>query len=203
MQLFLLTIVFLTFTNIIFGQTVKKDEWAMEFPPSYAELTLVNNPKCPIQLAGPTKIVGRASGDHSLHFQIKNVSKANVEYLEIREWDFYRTQGYEVRFDLVEKGFSPLMTISSRSSELADMLDAFDAKKVQKAFPRKVNRSWLAIVVKVKLSDGTTYDANEEYSKLDEFLKQNANPGHTNSIDEEGHRKKVFEFIATLFESDK
>jgi hypothetical protein len=204
MRAFLFTVLFLSLSSLTFGQSVAKDEWAIELPPSYTELVLIKDPKCPIQLSPPIRIIGWDSGGLSLDFQIQNVSKANVVSYEIQEWNWYGSSGYEATIELPENiFFVPLMTISSKDTELLDGLAAFDLKKVEKQIPPKLNRVWVAIVTKVKLSDGTTYDASKKYSRLLSFLDEMYEQERANGYDEDQRRNKLLSFTASLFSTEK
>jgi len=53
-------------------------------------------------------------------------------------------------------------------------LTPFDGSSVfTKEVLKTSNRYWIAIVVKVKLSDGTTYDASKKFAALEKFAENN------------------------------
>ena len=123
----------------------------------------------------------------------------------VEETDWVGRQGYDIPFKMKKNiFFVPLMTFSSLyQDEDAENLVAFDEQKAGKSILQNwSSKIWLAMVVKVKLSDGTTYDASKKYNELKKFLDdQDENPSSSSAV-LDPREQKLRQFASKLFTSN-
>ena len=193
----------LIFSAFVFGQVKERnDDRGFEVPAGQISVLLVNDPKSPVQLSGPTKVIGWSSGGLLLGFNIQNVSDSNVDSFVVEETDWVGGRGYNCPFKMKKNiFFVPLMTFSSLyQDEDAEDLVAFEEQKAGKTILHWSNKIWLAMVVKAKLSDGTTYDASKKYNALKKFIDdQDENPSSSLAV-LAAREQKLRQFVSNLIE---
>ena len=145
-----------------------------EIPQSYIRVLVMTDPKCPLQISGPFKVIGYRNGGLRLGYSLRNASNSNIETFEIEEVNWAGSSGYNIPA-VVNSGrtFKPGLEVSSLEDVNETELGAFDAEFVRTSrFSAVQNRFWIVTVLKVTLSDGTKYDASERLHRLTKFLDE-------------------------------
>jgi hypothetical protein len=198
-------VLILIFAITVFGQVEEKNkDRAFEVPAKYLSVLLVKDPKCPIELTEPTKVIGWSNAGLSLGFNLQNVSKANVVSFDIEETDWFGSHGYNIPATVNENMFFlPLMTISADDwlGERTEDLVTFDEKTIGKEYLYPASKIWIAMVVKVKLSDGAVYDASKKYDELTKFLYHQFEEYRSGTIDLDQREQKLRTFVDNLMKS--
>jgi hypothetical protein len=186
-----------------FGQNSPKErQWKAQLPVDFASVVLISDPNSPIQLSGPTRIVGWSYGAVALSYQLQNVSKANVTSLRVEEIHWANRVGYGKSWDMPENIFwVPLMQISSEDSEYFEGLSTFDPKAPARRMPPK--GAWLAMVVKAELSNGAKYDASQKFKELQEFIDKMTYDDDFDAGDRAEQMQRVIDFASALFRRKK
>lgn len=175
-----------------------------EVPTKYVSLLLVPDPKCPLQMSGPTKVLGYTNSGFSFGYNLQNKSNANIESFLVEELSWFGGQGYSHPSEVNKnKIFAPLMTNWTLTDEDTAELIPFDEKKAaQSGIFYTSNKIWIVMVVKVKLSDGTTYDVSQKFELLNKFI-DTLNLNSTMSAKELGIKEQQLrDFISKLMTSD-
>lgn len=195
----------LILSTVAFGQTVgKDDDKGFEVPSKHISVLLITDEMCPIQLSGPSKVIGWSNGAVSLGFNLQNVSKENIESFEIQETNWFGSTGYTIPATMNENFFFvPLATMSADDwlGDRNDSLLAFDEKKVGKTVLHPANKIWIAMIVKAKLSDGTVYDASKKYDELTAFLNKQFDEYDSGQITMDEREQKLRDFINKLMKA--
>ena len=149
------------------------DKPGSEIPAGLMSLLVVPDPKCPIQITGPFRVIGWSYGGFEFGYTLENHSNAGVESVYFQEWDWLSAHGYEGTFEFKNTSdFQPGMSHYSFSGESEEDLIPYDQNKgLQSQVSHTSNKLWIVMVVRVKLSDGTVYDATKKYEQLEKFLE--------------------------------
>ncbi|QQS32980.1 MAG: hypothetical protein IPM50_15260 [Acidobacteriota bacterium] len=156
----------------LFGQD--KDVVSFEIPPEKLSLLFVNDPSCPLQISGPAKIIGYSNGGLSFGYSLANKSNANIESFLVEATDWFGFKGYSSPA-IVNQGFvfAPGGTYDALSSEKVFDVRPFDDSIARKSGIMNVhNKIWIVMIVKVKLSDGSTYDVSQKFKSLSNFVEK-------------------------------
>lgn len=195
----------LILATVTFGQSEQKDDdRGFEVPSKHISVLLVKDEKCPIQLSGPTRVIGWSNGAVSLGFNLQNVSKANIDSFVIDETDWFGSHGYNIPAKMNENFFFvPLMTISADDwlNERTENLVAFDEKNLGRSVLRLSNKIWIVMITKVKLSDGTNYDASKKYDELEKFFDKQFDEYDSGQITMDEREQKLRTFVDNLMKS--
>ncbi len=184
---------------VTFGQDSAADKLPFEVPSKHISVLLVSDPNCPVKLSGPISVIGWSSGALSLDYELQNISDCNVDSFSIQETDWFGRTGYGVSAEMKENFFFvPLMTMSRQDGREREPLATFDGKAAGKSFLYPKNKIWIAMVTKVKLSDGTTYDASKKYQELESFLYNQWELFAESEIDLDQYEQNVREFVEKL-----
>jgi len=140
-------------------------------PDKYITVLLVPDPQSPLQISGPIKVI-RTDKGLLLCYTIQNVSNTNIKNFVIKETNWFGSEGDTVPFD---KNHNQPFVPWGSESRLPPEEDIDDAplellKAQQWGIAPTRNRVFIAMVVKVKFSDGTTYDVSKKYGELRKFL---------------------------------
>lgn len=187
---------------ILFAQDEKPGS---EVPPGLMSILVVSDPKSPLQITGPFRVRGYSYGGLELGYTLQNCSNADIESFEIKESDWFGASGYEKSFDVKkDQRFSPGMTQYPFPDEILDGLIPFDQNKgLQSHVSSPRNKIWIVMVVKVKLSDGTVYDATKKFEQLEKFLSE-IDSTSIPSADRLNEREiKLREFVSKLMMREK
>lgn len=145
---------------------------ASEVPTNLMSVLVVPDAKCPLQATSP-KALGFSNGSFEFGYTLENKSKSSVEFISIQGWNWLGSSGFETVIDLYGK--KPFRGGTSRSPiwlENSLGLVPFDQNKaLQTIVSQTKNKLWIVMIVKVKLSDGTVYDASEKYEQLNNYIK--------------------------------
>ncbi len=147
---------------------------AFEVPPEKISLLFVNDPTCPLQISGPVRIIGYSNGGLSFGYSQTNKSNANIESFLVEATDWFGFKGYGSP-STVSGGqvFAPGMTDYTIPDEEIAKIRPFNESLAQKSgILNAPNRIWIVMIVKVKLSDGSTYDASQKLKSLSDFLEK-------------------------------
>ncbi|QQS32974.1 MAG: hypothetical protein IPM50_15230 [Acidobacteriota bacterium] len=151
-----------------------KDVVSFEIPPEKLSLLFVNDPTCPIQISGPAKIIGYSNGGLSFGYSLTNKSNANIESFLVEATDWFGFKGYSSP-STVNQGFvfAPGGTYDALSSEkVIDVLPFDDSIARESGIMNVHNKIWIVMIVKVNLSDGSTYDASQKFRSLSDFVEK-------------------------------
>jgi len=146
-----------------------------EVPPSYVSLILFDDPECPLKLSGPEKVIGYSYGALALGYTIANRSNANIKSFDVQQINWFGNIGYSIPADL-KPGFAfyPGLDHYMLEGEDVEDLAAFDgSSESTREVLKTSNRYWVAMVVKVRLSDGTVYDASKKFAALEDYVQHN------------------------------
>jgi len=165
---------------------------------------LVHDPKCPLQLIEPSPVFGYENGAVVAEYTVQNISQTNVISWEQRQINWLNNEERTERPEVLQDRwvFEPLTTYSSFvTSESFDRIEP-DKKTAEKlGFSNWRNRILILMVVKVKLADGTTYDASKQLKELTTFLSKFLDKFEDEIAKEEieSQQQRVRDFVATLF----
>jgi hypothetical protein len=163
----------------------------------------VPDPNSPIQLLGPTKVLGWDNGAVSLGYTVQNTSVKNVLQFHIKQTNWYGTEGYsqpaEVRPDRM---FVPLMTYwMGHDDSKLEVLTLNEADALKLGFSKDRNRVWVVMVTKVKLADGTAYDVTPKFQELEKFLDNQRETAREDPLDV--RIQKLRDFVSGLMQIPK
>jgi hypothetical protein len=160
---------FLFFIGEIQGQEKLK---GFEIPSAYIKILLVVDPTCPIQLQGPTKVIGYDNGDVLLGYKMQNVSNTEVEKFSIMTFSWFGNSIYRVNFDRKEF-FLPQLTYSSLNPDEEYNLSDFNKGKLKNfKFIEKIQDVRIVMITKVTLANGKIYDATSKYKEIEKFVDE-------------------------------
>jgi hypothetical protein len=137
-----------------------------------------------------------------IDYTLQNVSTADITSIHFEETNWFGSSGYSGGGPIMEgMRFFPLMSYSTFNDPYvpASLLDDVSAKKVR--FTNLSNKFWLAMVVKVKLSDGRTYDATKKFKELEAFLRSQEIDIKTPELEQKAVEKRLREYVATLMKA--
>jgi hypothetical protein len=177
-----------------------------ELGPDQSSVLLVRDPACPLQLREPANVYGYATGAVTAEYTVQNASSSNVESFTVEQINWWGNT-IHTESPTVNKGlwtFGPGLTLSSLAEE-----GPFQRVQLDPASARKLrllqNRVLIMMVTKVKLSDGTSYDASAEFRKLgnclDEFFYEYADeltPAVLNKWE-----VRTLEYVASMFSAPR
>jgi len=169
---------------------------AYKIPETHAKILLVNDDKCPIQLVGPTRLVGFEGGGWSLGYGLKNVSDDNIDGFVIEESNWLGGTGYRSR-NTVNRGmqFVPDLLHYTGFEDSGFFVQTPNEKQLNElVLTGARNRIWIAMVVTVKSSKGRVFDASESFERLSRYLWKieiSATPSQ-DEIREEEEKLKTF-----------
>lgn len=196
--------VILFFSMCVFavsGQEVGKE---FEVPAKHVSVLLVPDPKCPVQMFGPIKVIGNTYGGFEFEYSYQNLSNANIESVLTEDLSWFNGKGYshpaEFNKNVV---FSPFMILPTISGADTKNLTPFNEKEATKlGITDLSNKIWVIMIVKVKMSNGVIYDATDKYKKLEKFL-DDLNLSNTMSIKESKLKEqKLRHFVSNLMTSN-
>lgn len=175
-----------------------------EVPSKYVSVILVSDPTCPLKLSEPTRVLGWPNGAIRIGFTIQNISTADVKSYDFEDVNWFGNSGHgsdsSVREDM---RFPQWMTYSTFNDPYVRALPLDDQLAKKLRFTNVSKRFWIAMIVKVKLSDGRSYDATDKFKRLETFLNQlefeNYDLTDTEISETE---KKVRDFVSTLMKPE-
>lgn len=148
---------------------------AFEVPSKYVSFLLLNDPKCPLQLSNP-RVLAYNSRDLDFYYTILNSSDKSVKSFQIKEFDAFVNPSYEATPNSTatdEFSFLPYESFSTLRDENKFEITALDEKRAAEfKLSENRRRTYVVIVTKVELYDGTTYDATQTYSQIKKFTEQ-------------------------------
>jgi len=199
MKTYVLFPLVLLLSIVTFGQDSVADKLPFEVPSKHISVLLVPDPNCPIKLSGPISVIGWSNGALSLDYELQNISDRNVESFSIQETDWNGSSGYGGSAEIKENFFFvPLMTMLRQEGREKETLATFDEKGAGKSFLYPKNKIWIGMVTKVKLSDGTTYDASKKFQELESFLDNQWELFAESKIDLDQRERNVREYVEKL-----
>jgi hypothetical protein len=175
-----------------------------ELKSDLTRVLLVHDPKCPLQLIEPSPVFGYENGAVVAEYTVQNISESNVISWEQHQINWLNNEERTERPEVLQDQwvFEPLTTYSSFvTSESFDRIEP-DKKTAEKlGFSNWRNRILILMVVKVKLADGTTYDASKQLEELTTFLSKFLDKFDDEITKEEmeSQQQRVRDFVATLF----
>lgn len=197
MRVFVILPLIVLLSIFCFGQSANSN-LRFEVPSKYVSVLLVPDLNCPVKLSGPAKVIGWSYGGLSLDFNLQNVSAHNIESFTIKETNWLGSNGYDIPYKMKENMFFvPLMSMSARHGDDKDSLAPFEEKRAGEILYTK-NRIWIAMVTKVRLSDGTTYDASKEYQELENFIDKQREEFESATINLDQRERNLREFVEKL-----
>ena len=174
-----------------------------EVPLKYVSFSLLNDERCPIQLAD-RRVVASKKGFLDFLYTMSNAGHASVKSFEIQEFSVFENPSYAAsphgKAD-DETAFPPYETIFSANHE---DLKAAELSKQQVAEFRlddSRKRLWVVLVTKVELWDGTKYDATPKFEKIMAFIEmvdQEEYVKYDQELPPTPFQKKLDRFIAFL-----
>lgn len=190
--------------SIVLSVLAQSKEFSFEVPPSYVHLVFIEDPHCPIKLSGPSKVIAHSNGAFSLGYGMINISSANVESFLVKEIDWFGNRSYNNHLKVISGHvFSPGVRDYTLAETDVRNLDSFDEAIARKTgIISRPNHLWVVMIINVKLSDGTVYDASRTYSKLSEFLNEPFSKEQLSIMDLKEREKNLRSFVADLFLSD-
>jgi hypothetical protein len=168
-----------------------------EVPSDKICLILFHDPDSPLKLYGPVKVIGYSYGGLSFGYTIANRSNANIASFEIQQIDWFHEMGYSSGSPIRPRiTFYPGLEHFMLDSEDTEDLSPFDASnESDKKVLTLSSRYWVAMVTKVKLSDGTTYDASKKFAILEQYTRDNwdyfSNRSNDSQVGNETRQKDV------------
>jgi hypothetical protein len=194
-----LLILLLNFVSFAQGR-----EKLYELKSDLTSVLLVHDPKCPLQLIEPAPVFGYENGAVVAEYTVQNISQTNVISWEQHQINWLNNERRTERLEVLQDRwvFEPLTTYSSFvTSESFDRIES-DKKTAEKlGFSNWRNRILILMVVKVKLADGTTYDASKQLKELTTFLCKFLDKFDDEITKEEmeSQQQRVRDFVTTLF----
>jgi hypothetical protein len=176
------------------------DVAAFEVPFEQVSLLFVSDPTCPLQLSGPTRIIGYSHGGLSFGYSLTNKSNANIESFLVEEVNWFGSKGYS-HPSAVNKGqiFGPGMTDHTLPFEEKIKILPFDDSLAKKSGITNItNKIWIVMIVKVKLSDGSNYDASQKFSLLSDFVEKPYSKVGMSPADLRTREQQLREFVSKL-----
>ena len=198
-RILVLLIVLLYFTTPGSGQIA---DGPFEVPSKYISVILVPDPNCPLQLQEPTRVLAWSYGGIRVGYTLQNVSTADIASIYFEETNWFGSSGYSGGGPIREgMRFSPLMTYSTFNDSYvpAPLLDDVSAKRVR--FTNLSNKFWVAMIVKVKLSDGRTYDVTKNFKELEAFLRTQEIDIATPEVELKAAERRLRDYVATLMKA--
>lgn len=152
----------------------ENDVVAIEVPLEKVSLLFVNDPSCPLQISGPARVVGYSNGGLSFGYSQTNKSNANIESFLVEEVNWFGNRGYSSPSTVNESQlFAPGMTDYTIPDEERARIRPFNESLAQKSGILNIpNKIWIVMIVKVKLSDGSTYDVSQKFKSLSDFVEK-------------------------------
>lgn len=167
------TLLFIGFQGcLILYVAAQSKDFRVEVPSAYTSLIFLDDPGCPLKLGGTPRVIAYPNGAFSFGYAVTNVSNANVESFLVKEIDWFGNRSYD-HPSIVTPGrtFSPGVVDYTLSDEEMANLDSFNLSLASKiGIISRPTRFWVVMVVNVRLSDGTTYDASHKFNQLSDFL---------------------------------
>jgi hypothetical protein len=196
LAMFFLSLIVCSMGNRLCAQETR----AFEVPEGVISVLFVPDPKSPIQLSGPTRLIGYSYGGLSLGYTIQNTSSANVKSFLTEQFNWFDSRGYSVPATVNESYlFSPLVSVPSVLEEEIPALVPFDAEAGKKSGLSNVsNRIWIVMVVKVETTKGTIYDASKKYRRLKQFIDELNVNGRMSPEELDLSEKKLRAFVSEL-----
>jgi hypothetical protein len=181
------------------------DKPGSEVPPGLMSMLIVSDPKSPINITGPFRVLGYSYGGLELGYTLQNSSNADIESCDIEESDWFGANGYEKSFDVKkDQRFSPGMARYSFPDDALDGLIPFDHNKgLQSHVTSPRNKIWIVMVVKVKLTDGTVYDATKKFEQLEKFLSEMDRTSMISAPRLKERETELREYISKLMTQEK
>lgn len=149
-----------------------QERTSYKFPKGAINVVVMQDPDCPIQILEPFNVTGRPTGAISLDYTIRNVSLREIESFEIEEVNWAGSLGKLFRVEMLQgRTLGPNKEMSALDDREKSMLGDYSAELAKEyGINPTLNRFWIVTVVKVRYSDGTTYDGTSRFKRLTEFI---------------------------------
>lgn len=180
------------------------DVVAFEVPLEQVSMLFVNDPTCPLQLSGPARIIGYSNGGLSFGYSLTNKSNANIESFLVEEVNWFGSKGYS-HPSTVNEGqiFVPGMIDHTIPFEGKIKILPFDDSLAKKSGITNItNKIWIVMIVKVKLSDGSTYDTSQKFNLLSDFVEKPYSKVGMSPGDLSTREQQLREFVSKLTASN-
>jgi len=212
-KLFLLFFLVLTQAFIPISINAQEKERVFEVPLKYVSFMLLNDRKCPIQLSNPRAIADK-DGDLHYYLTITNNSPQLLKSFEIKEFDAFVNPSHEYTPNAAAKDGSSLLPYESFPLNIDetrfDVTDLDEKRAAEFGLSESNKKIWIALVTKVELFDGTTYDATSKYSRIKKFIDQIQNEEREAEDDDKAPKltskekeTKLRNFITETMQNDK
>jgi len=174
-----------------------------EVPLKYVSFSLLNDDRCPIQLADK-RVVASKIGSLDFLYTMSNAGHASVKSFEIQKFSVFENPSYTAsphgKAD-DETAFPPYETIFSANHEDLKAAELSKQQVAEFRLDESRKRLWVVLVTKVELWDGTKYDATSKYEKIKEFIEtvnQEENARWDRELPPTPFQNKFDRFIAFL-----
>ena len=176
-----------------------------ELKDKQGSVRLLNDPKSPIRLEGPKRMLRWKNGAVDLDYKIVNISKGNILKFEIRETNWFGNMEKVSEPTLTKGTFSPTIFIPGFIYDKNEVetipLDLSRAEQLGLSKP--ADSVWMVTVPKVKFTDGRIFDSTSKYDRLKKFLEDLDNEAWDleesgKKVDRVQYESKIRAFISKL-----
>ena len=204
---YLTTVFLITISCLVLVVNVQAQDNNKGFkvPSEYVSMLFASDSHCPLQISEISEVIGYSNGGFYFGYKLQNVSNTNVESYLIEELNWFGNRGYshpaQVNKNMV---FAPLTTYDTLSGKNIGDLISFDKNYAeQSGISSKSNKIWIAMVVKVTLSNGTVYDVSEKFALLNRFIDELELNSSMSNEELNNKEKQLREFISQLKSSNQ
>lgn len=175
-------------------------EKGFEVPSRYVKVLLVSDPKSPLKLSGPSRVIGYSNGGFYFGYTETNVSNENIDEYVVEQLSWFGHRGYNVPV-IVNKNdrfFSGRSVFTSTDLQTGNLVPFDEGVAREAGITLYSNRIWIIFVTKVKLSDGSTYDATSKFNLLEKFCQELGLDSKMSEADLKVKEQRLNKFIADL-----
>ena len=166
---------------------------------------LLNDPKSPIRLEGPKRMLRWENGAVDLDYKIVNISKGNILKFEILETNWFASMTKTSEPTFTKGAFSPTIFIPGfiYDKNEVETIPVDLSRAEQLGLSKPADSVWMVTVPKVKFTDGRIFDSTSKYDRLKKFLEDLDNEAWDleesgKKVDRVQYESKIRAFISKL-----